>query len=79
MISGCSGPVQASTSARLKDAGHRPAALVALTGYGQVEHHRRSTDVGFDHHLVKPVDFALLRRITDEIQRARDGAGYASP
>ena len=30
--------------------------LVALTGYGQAEDRRRSREVGFDHHLVKPVD-----------------------
>ena len=33
-----------------------PILLVALTGYGQEEDFRRSRDVGFDHHLVKPVD-----------------------
>jgi len=69
-----------AVAARLRDAGHRPAALVALTGYGQAEHHQRSSEAGFDHHLVKPVDFALLRRITADVQRARAGAaGYASP
>jgi PAS domain S-box-containing protein len=69
-----------AVAARLKDAGHRPTALVALTGYGQAEHHQRSTDAGFDHHLVKPVDFALLGRITAEVQRARAAAAdYASP
>ncbi len=30
--------------------------LVALTGYGQPEAKRRARDVGFDAHLVKPVD-----------------------
>jgi PAS domain S-box-containing protein len=60
-----------AVAARLKEAGHRPTALVALTGYGQAEHHQRSSDAGFDHHLVKPVDFAMLRRITADVQRAR--------
>ena len=36
-------------------------ALVALTGYGQDEDRRRARDAGFDHHLVKPVDFDDLR------------------
>ena len=39
----------------------RPAlagtALVAVTGYGQDSDRRRSAGSGFDHHLVKPVDF----------------------
>jgi PAS domain S-box-containing protein len=63
-----------AVAARLKETGHRPAALVALTGHGQAEHRQRSSDAGFDHHLVKPVDFALLRRITTELQRGRAGS-----
>ncbi len=58
-----------AVAARLRDAGHRGAALVALSGYGQEEHVLRSTEAGFHHHLVKPVDFALLRRITSELRR----------
>lgn len=34
--------------------------LVALTGYGRPEDLRRSTEAGFDGHLVKPVDLAAL-------------------
>jgi CheY-like chemotaxis protein len=34
--------------------------LVAVTGYGQDEDRRRTREVGFDLHLVKPVDFAAL-------------------
>jgi two-component system CheB/CheR fusion protein len=30
--------------------------LVAVTGYGQDDDRRRSKEVGFDHHLTKPVD-----------------------
>ncbi len=32
------------------------AVLVALTGYGQQADRARSSDAGFDHHLVKPAD-----------------------
>jgi signal transduction histidine kinase/ActR/RegA family two-component response regulator len=35
--------------------------LIALTGYGQPEDEQRSTEAGFDAHLVKPVDVAKLR------------------
>jgi PAS domain S-box-containing protein len=63
-----------AVAARLREAGLRPTALVALTGYGQAEHQRRSTDAGFDHHLVKPVDFAVLSRITADVRRARSDA-----
>ena len=36
--------------------------LIALTGYGQAEDRRRTRDVGFDGHLVKPVDLAELNQ-----------------
>jgi CheY-like chemotaxis protein len=34
--------------------------LVALTGWGQEEDRRRASAAGFDEHLTKPVDPALL-------------------
>jgi PAS domain S-box-containing protein len=52
-----------TVAARLREAGHDRAALVAITGYGQEEDLRRSTEAGFDHHLIKPVDGAMLRKL----------------
>ena len=37
--------------------------IIALTGWGQDRDRRRAGDVGFDHHLVKPVDLADLEDI----------------
>jgi PAS domain S-box-containing protein len=34
--------------------------LVAVSGYGQAEDRSRAKAAGFDHHLVKPVDFGQL-------------------
>jgi signal transduction histidine kinase len=34
--------------------------LIALSGYGQADDRRRTADVGFDEHLVKPVEHAAL-------------------
>jgi len=34
--------------------------LIALSGYGQPEDRRRTADVGFDEHLVKPVEHDVL-------------------
>jgi two-component system, chemotaxis family, CheB/CheR fusion protein len=45
--------------------------LVALSGYGQPEDHRRSLEAGFDRHLVKPVDHAQL----DAVIAAYEGKG----
>jgi PAS domain S-box-containing protein len=35
--------------------------LVAVTGYGQPEDRARAAAAGFDHHLLKPVDFEALQ------------------
>jgi len=37
--------------------------LVTLTGWGQAEYKRRATEAGFDHHVVKPRDPAVLRNL----------------
>jgi signal transduction histidine kinase/CheY-like chemotaxis protein len=37
--------------------------LVALTGYGQEDDRRRTRDVGFDYHLVKPVELGELTQL----------------
>jgi PAS domain S-box-containing protein len=39
--------------------------LIALTGYGQASDRQRSSDAGFDAHLVKPVSLATLIRAID--------------
>jgi two-component system CheB/CheR fusion protein len=57
-----------AVAARLREAGHDHPVLVALTGYGQDEDRRRSRAAGFDHHLVKPVDFAVLEEIAADLQ-----------
>ena len=39
------------------------AVLVAMTGYGRVSDLQASFEAGFDHHLVKPGDFAKVLQI----------------
>jgi CheY-like chemotaxis protein len=46
-----------------REAWGRPMRLIALTGWGQAEHRRRSIEVGFDDHLVKPVELDLLESV----------------
>ena len=46
-----------------REAWGRSMRLVALTGWGQAEHRRRSIEVGFDDHLVKPVELDLLESV----------------
>ena len=59
-----------AVAAGLRAAGHAHATLVALSGYGQDEHLRRSKDAGFDHHMVKPIDFEQIEKIIAQIQGA---------
>ena len=40
--------------------------IVALTGCGQPEDRRRAAEVGFDHHLMKPLEGRLLEKILDD-------------
>jgi CheY-like chemotaxis protein len=37
--------------------------LIAVTGWDQEEHRRRSREAGFDHHWAKPVDPAALEKL----------------
>ena len=46
---------------------NHPIFGIALTGFGMEEDLRKSHDVGFNHHLVKPVD---LNRLDALIQQA---------
>ncbi|HVQ42690.1 MAG TPA: PAS domain S-box protein [Vicinamibacterales bacterium] len=45
----------------------RNIRMIALTGWGQEEDRRKSTEAGFDGHLVKPVDIAA---VLEQFQRA---------
>jgi CheY-like chemotaxis protein len=41
----------------------RDAILIALTGYGQTEDRHRSQSAGFNHHLLKPLNFDQLKAL----------------
>jgi CheY-like chemotaxis protein len=41
--------------------------LISISGYAQESDRPRALDSGFDHHLVKPVDFEVLRRLIDGV------------
>jgi two-component system, sensor histidine kinase len=47
----------------------RAVTLVALTGYGRPSDYRRSTEAGFDYHLVKPVDLEMLSGLLRKTDR----------
>jgi len=45
--------------------GARQPYLVAVTGYGLPEDRKRTLEAGFDMHVVKPVDAALLADVLE--------------
>ena len=45
----------------------RDLTLIAMTGWGEEESVRLSKDAGFDHHLVKPVDYHALFALLDSL------------
>jgi PAS domain S-box-containing protein len=54
----------------------RDCMIIAQTGWGQETHKEKSLEAGFDHHLVKPVDVHVLRKLLAE--RAANGFLSAS-
>lgn len=48
--------------------------IFALTGWGDDEARRRSTEAGFDGHLVKPIEIATLERILVDFPARRPEA-----
>jgi CheY-like chemotaxis protein len=53
-----------------EDPSARGITLVALTGWGQREDRRRTSEAGFDYHLVKPADVGTLQSILSTRQFA---------
>lgn len=44
--------------------------LIAVTGWGGIEHRRQAEAAGFDHHFVKPVDLDRLRQLLEALPEA---------
>jgi two-component system CheB/CheR fusion protein len=47
--------------------GSNKSELIAITGYGQEEDQRRAQEAGFDHHMTKPVDPAVLAKLLSSL------------
>jgi CheY-like chemotaxis protein len=50
-----------------QDDATRQAKLIAVTGYGQDEDRARSSEAGFDRHLVKPVEPGEILRLLQSL------------
>lgn len=65
---------------RLRSRASQPAPLlIAVTGYGRDSDVERARAAGFDHHLVKPVDYARLRALLAACGGTATGAEAAGP
>jgi CheY-like chemotaxis protein/anti-sigma regulatory factor (Ser/Thr protein kinase) len=52
--------------------------LIAVTGYGQPKDREQARAVGFEYHMVKPVDLSMLKRLIEgDGERDRDAAAHA--
>jgi CheY-like chemotaxis protein len=47
--------------------GSARVVLVAITGFDHPDDRRRSAEVGFDHHLLKPIDPDSLLRLVSSL------------
>lgn len=52
-----------AVAAQLRKEGIGGRMLVALTGYGEKQDRDKAQQVGFDHHLVKPIDPDTLQKL----------------
>ena len=48
--------------------------IVAVSGYGQEQDRLRSKSVGFDYHVVKPIDPTALAGLIGSLRVSRDAA-----
>ena len=56
----------------LPENGH--TMIVAVSGYGQEQDRLRSKSVGFDYHVVKPIDPTVLAGLVGSLRKSRDRA-----
>ena len=57
---------------RLHEAGFNSCAI-AMSGFGTLADLTASKAAGFRHHLVKPIDWGVLKRLLEDACREREG------
>ncbi|MGD0039473.1 MAG: hypothetical protein ABSE84_03475 [Isosphaeraceae bacterium] len=61
-----------TTGTNLWFAEHAGDPIIAVTGYGQEDDRCRSREAGFNHHLVKPIDYNVLVTLIGQSQYSID-------
>ena len=54
-----------------QEAWGKSIVVIALTGWGQEDDKRRSLSAGVDSHLIKPVDYAALKKLLTAVTETR--------
>jgi CheY-like chemotaxis protein len=49
----------------------RSIVIIAQTGWGQDETRQKTSDAGFDHHMVKPLDPSALVKILNDLTKQK--------
>jgi PAS domain S-box-containing protein len=57
-----------------RDADLGEVTIIGISGYGQASDRRRGREAGFDHHLVKPIDFEVLTSFLARVASRRERA-----
>ena len=57
--------------------GSKEVLMIAVTGWGQSDARQRTMEAGFDHHLIKPVNFDELRQIASDRLSKGQGSSRA--
>lgn len=57
----------------------REVLLVAMTGWGREDDHRRSEESGFDRHFTKPADMSEIQQVLAAFEGAAPSPGPRSP
>jgi two-component system CheB/CheR fusion protein len=52
-----------------QNAATKGVSIIGISGYGQAQDRERSQQAGFDHHLVKPVEFTHLIGLLNRRER----------
>jgi len=52
--------------------GFERVCFIAMTGFGAYADRERAKQAGFDHHLVKPIDYDLFSKLLNEVKSGRN-------
>ena len=61
-----------------REQGFENVCFIAMTGFGAYSDRERAKQAGFDHHMVKPIDYMVFSQLLAEIEPRPRAAGARS-